>query len=41
MLGGESDTRMERIEAFFNYERDLEWAKVILGCADEMRDLDE
>ena len=41
MLGGESDTRMESIEAFFNYERDLEWAKVILGCADEMRDLDE
>ena len=33
--------RMERVEDFFNYERDLEWAKVILGCADEMRDLDE
>ena len=41
MLGDESDARMERIEAFFNYERDLAWAKVILGCADEMRDLDE
>ena len=41
MLGGESDTRMERIEAFFNYERDLEWTKTILDCADGMRDLDE
>ena len=41
MSGNESDARMERIEAFFNYERDLAWAKVILGCADEMRDLDE
>lgn len=39
--GNESGARMERIEAFFNYERDLAWAKVILGCADEMRDLDE
>ena len=41
MPGNESGARMERIEAFFNYERDLAWAKVILGCADEMRDLDE
>ena len=41
MSGNESGARMECIEAFFNYERDLEWAKVILGCADEMRDLDE
>ena len=41
MSGNESSARMERIEAFFNYERDLEWAKVILGCVDEMRDLDE
>ena len=41
MSGNESGVRMERIEAFFNYERDLAWAKVILGCADEMRDLDE
>ncbi len=37
----ESGARMERIEAFFNYERDLEWTKTILDCADEMRDLDE
>ena len=35
MSGNESGARMERIEAFFNYERDLAWAKVILGCADE------
>ena len=41
MSGNESGARMERIEAFFNYERDLAWAKVILGCVDEMRDLDE
>ena len=41
MSGNESGARMERIEAFFNYERDLEWAKGILDCADEMRDLDE
>lgn len=41
MSGNESGVRMERIEAFFNYERDLAWAKVILGCADEMRNLDE
>ncbi len=41
MSGNESDARMECIEAFFNYERDLEWAKVILGCADGMRYLDE
>lgn len=39
--GNESGARMERIEAFFNYERDLEWAKTILDCADGMRDLDE
>ena len=41
MSGNESGTRMERIEAFFNYERDLAWAKVILDCVEEMRDLDE
>ena len=41
MSGNESDARMECIEAFFNYERDLEWAKTILDCADGMRDLDE
>ena len=41
MSGSESGARMERIEAFFNYERDLEWAKTILDCADGMRDLDE
>ena len=41
MLGGESDTRMERIEAFFNFKRDLEWTKTILDCVDGMRDLDE
>lgn len=41
MSGNESGARMERIEAFFNYERDLEWAKGILDCADGMRDPDE
>ena len=41
MSGNESGARMERIEAFFNYERDLEWTKIILDCTDEMRDLDE
>lgn len=41
MLGGESDTRMERIEAFFNFKRDLKLAKAILDCADGMRDLNE
>ena len=41
MSGNESGARMECIEAFFNYERDLEWAKTILDCADGMRDLDE
>ena len=41
MSGNESGVRMERVEAFFNYERDLEWTKTILDCADEMRDLDE
>ena len=41
MSGNESGARMERTEAFFNFKRDLAWAKVILGCADEMRDLDE
>ena len=39
--GNESGARMERIEAFFNYERDLEWTKTILDCVDGMRDLDE
>ena len=41
MSGNESGARMERVEAFFNYERDLEWTKTILDCADGMRDLDE
>ncbi|WP_338503447.1 hypothetical protein [Candidatus Minimicrobia sp. QA0096] len=41
MLESNVDVRMERVEAFFNYERDLEWAKTILDCADGMRDLDE
>ena len=41
MSGNESGARMERIEAFFNYERDLEWTKTILDCADGMRGLDE
>lgn len=41
MLESNVDVRMERVEGFFNYERDLKWAKVILGCADKMRDLDE
>ena len=41
MSGSESGAHMERIEAFFNYERDLEWAKGILDCADGMRDPDE
>ena len=41
MSGNESGARMERIEAFFNYERDLERTKTILDCADGMRDLDE
>lgn len=41
MSGNESGARMERVEAFFNYERDLAWTKTILDCADEMRDLDE
>ena len=41
MSGNESGVRMERIEAFFNYERDLEWTKTILDCVDGMRDLDE
>lgn len=41
MPGNESGASMERIEAFFNYGRDLEWAKTILDCADGMRDLDE
>ena len=39
--GNESGARMERIEAFFNYERDLERTKTILDCVDGMRDLDE
>jgi len=41
MSGNESGARMERIEVFFNYERDLEWTKTILDCADGMRGLDE
>lgn len=41
MSGNESGASMERIEAFFNYERDLEWTKTILDCVDGMRDLDE
>ena len=41
MSGNESGARMERIEAFFNYERDTAWTKTILDCADGMRDLDE
>ena len=41
MPGNESGARMEHIEAFFNYERDLAWTKTILDCADGMRDLDE
>lgn len=41
MSGNESGVRMERIEAFFNCERDLEWTKTILDCVDGMRDLDE
>lgn len=41
MLGGESDVRMERVEAFFNYERDLELVKAMLDCVGRMRDLDE
>lgn len=41
MSGNESGARMKRIEAFFNYERDLEWTKTILDCVDGMRDLDE
>ena len=41
MSGNESGARMERIEAFFNCERDLEWTKTILDCVDGMRDLDE
>ena len=41
MLESNVDVRMERIEAFFNYERDLELAKTILDCAGGVRDLDE
>lgn len=41
MPGNESGARMERIEAFFNYERDLAWTKTILDCVDGVRDLDE
>ena len=41
MFEGESDARMERVEAFFNYERDLKWVKSMLDCVDEIRDLDE
>lgn len=41
MSGSESGACMERIEAFFNFKRDLAWTKTILDCADGMRDLDE
>ena len=41
MSGNENGAHMERIEAFFNYKRDLKLVKTILDCADEMRDLDE
>lgn len=41
MPGNKSGASMERIEAFFNYERDLEWTKTILDCVDGVRDLDE
>ena len=41
MSRNESGARMERIEAFFNYERDLELSKTILDCAGRIRDLDE
>ena len=33
--------RMERVEDFFNFKRDLKLAKAILDCADGMRDLNE
>jgi len=41
MPGNESGASMERIEAFFNYERDLAWTKTILDCVNEMKCLDE
>ena len=41
MFESNVDVRMERIEALFNYERDLNWAKVILDCVNEMKCLDE
>ena len=41
MSGNESGARMERIEAFFNYERDLAWVKAMLDCVGEMRYPDE
>ena len=41
MLESNVDVRMERIEDFFNFKRDLTWAKVILDCANERKDLDE
>ena len=41
MFESNVDVCMERIEAFFNYERDLNWAKVILDCVNEMKCLDE
>lgn len=41
MFESNVDVCMERIEAFFNYERDLNWAKVILDCVNEMKYLDE
>ena len=41
MLESNVDVRMERVEGFFNYERDLEWAKTILDCVGDIGDLDE
>ena len=41
MSGNKNGAHMERIEAFFNYKRDLKLVKTILDCADGMRDLDE
>lgn len=41
MLGDESDARMERVEAFFDYERDLELVKAMLDRVGRMRDLNE
>lgn len=41
MFESNIDVRMEHVKGFFNYERDLKWAKVILDCANEMKCLDE